>query len=128
MVEMRHVTVTAERSGTWWVLECAESGSVSQSKRLSQVDAEMREAIAYQLGIPIDQFEIDLEIIPPQEYRELAAVADRLRDQAETASREAALVYRRAARTLAEQKLSVREIGTVMGISHQRAHQLLEAA
>ena len=83
MVEMRRVTVTAERGTTSWVLECIEAGAVSQCKRLTQADAEMREAIAYQLDIPTDSFEIDLNVIAPAEYRELAARATQLRHQAQ---------------------------------------------
>ena len=62
---MRTVIVTAERAEKWWVLECVEAGSVSQCKRLDQVDEEMREAIAYQLGIPEDSFAIEVEPILP---------------------------------------------------------------
>ncbi|WP_047262668.1 hypothetical protein [Corynebacterium mustelae] len=41
-------TVTAERgAGDVWVLECAEVGAVSQTRRLDQAVDEMREAIAY---------------------------------------------------------------------------------
>lgn len=126
MVEMmRRVTVTAERGATAWVLESQEAGAVSQCKRLSQVDEEMREAIAYQLGVPADEIEIDLQVITPAGYRELAAEAARLRHQAETAAAEAAAAQRAAARVLAEQHLSVRDIGTLMGVSYQRAHQLV---
>jgi hypothetical protein len=44
-------------------LEAPEAGAVSQCKRLSQADAEMREAIAYQLDIPADSFQIELEVL-----------------------------------------------------------------
>jgi hypothetical protein len=85
----------------------------------------MREAIAYQLDIPPDSFEIDLDVIAPVEYRELAARVTQLRHQAETAAAEAAATQRAAAKVLAAQHLSVRDIGTLMGVSYQRAHQLV---
>jgi predicted transcriptional regulator len=37
------------------------------------------------------------------------------------------MARRKAAKVLAEKHLSVREIGQIMGISHQRAHQLISA-
>lgn len=57
---MRRVVVTAQRGEGVWVLECAEAGAVSQCEELSSADAEMREAIAHQLGLPVDGFEIEL--------------------------------------------------------------------
>lgn len=61
----KRVTVTAERGGTVWVLECREAGSVGQCTRLDQADEEMREAIAYQLGVPADTIGIDLRVVAP---------------------------------------------------------------
>ena len=123
----RHVTVTAERGHRWWVLECTEAGAVGQCKRLSQADAEMREAIAFQLGLPEDSFEIDLDVQLPEEYRQASERAKRLRRQADQLSTEAAAAYRTAARTLADKGLTVRDIGTILDVSYQRAHQLVSA-
>jgi len=125
VVAMKTVTVNAERSGKWWVLDAPEAGAVSQCRSLSQADAEMREAIAFQLGLPEDGFVIDVHVVVPEEYKALATQATKLRDQAEEASRLASLTWRRAAKVLADRRMSVRDIGAVMGISHQRAAQLL---
>lgn len=122
---MRTVTVTAQRGTTAWVLECAEAGAVSQCRRLSQADAEMREAIAYQLGIGQDEFEIRLDIELPEDSLALVARVAELRQQAAAATAEANEAQRAAARALAAQHLSVRDIGAVMGLSYQRAAQLL---
>lgn len=121
----RHVTVTAERGTNWWVLECAEAGSVSQCKRLGQAADEMREAIAHQLRIPEDGFVIDVVPVLPDTYRTEALAAEQSRKEAQEANSAAAAHARAAARALAAAGLSVRDIGTVMGISHQRAAQLL---
>ena len=103
----------------------AESGSVSQCERLEQADGEMREAIAYQLGIPANSFVIDLDVVLPDEYVSAAAKAEELRRQADAARVQAAAAQRQAAALLAAQHLTVRDIGHVMGISHQRAQQLI---
>lgn len=47
-----------------WVLECAEEGSVSQTRRLNCVVEEMREAIAYQAGLSVDDVDIIVEMLP----------------------------------------------------------------
>lgn len=122
---MRQMTVTAERSGKWWILESIEAGCVSQCRALSQVDDEMREAIAYQLGT--EDFEIVVEVALSDEYRELIAQAERLRSQADAANKQASQAWHTAAQTLANQNVSVRDIGHIMGVSHQRAAQLVSA-
>lgn len=121
----RRVTVTAERGRRWWVLECAEAGAVSQVKRLSQADAEMREALAHQLGLPEHAFEIDVVPTLPDAYVTQAAAAAEARRVAQEANARAARHARAAARALADAGLTVRDIGSVMGVSHQRAAQLL---
>ena len=80
VAEMRHVTVTAERSGRWWALSCAEAGSFSQCRSLAQVDREMREAIAYQLGVEQGELVIDVDVIVPDIYRQALEDAERLRE------------------------------------------------
>ena len=125
---LRTVTVTAERSGRWWVLEAPEAGAVSQCRCLSQADDEMREAIAYQLGVSADSFNIQVDVIPPQTYLAEMAAAETLRDEAERLGRASTAAKGRAAKTLAhDYGLSVRDIGQVMNISYQRAQQLVAA-
>ncbi len=119
-------TVTAERGrGPWWVTECAEAGCVSQVRRLDQVADDIREAIAYQTGLSADEF--DIEVVPalPDAYRQAADEADRLRADAARAQRASAESARAAARALHEAGLTLRDIGVVMGISYQRAAQLV---
>jgi predicted RNase H-like HicB family nuclease len=122
---MRTVVVTAERSGKWWVLESPEAGAVSQSRTLAGADAEMREAIAFQLGLPADGFTIDLRVLPPPAAKAALENAALLEREAELKASAARASRRQAARDLAAADLTVRDIGRVMGISHQRAHQLL---
>lgn len=123
----RSFTVTAERGrGPWWVTECAETGSVSQVRRLDQVADDMREAISYQTGLPEDAFDIEVVPVLPQSYIEAASTMTEQRQEAARAQRGAADAARVAARALRAAGLTLRDIGTVMGVSYQRAAQLTE--
>nr|DAW01359.1 MAG TPA: antitoxin [Caudoviricetes sp.] len=122
----RTFIVTAERgAGSWWVTECAELGCVSQVRRLSQVADDLREAIAYQSGLPEDGFDVKVVPVLPPAYTEAAAAAEEQRELAAESQRRAAELVRDGARVLQAAGLTLRDIGTVMGVSHQRAAQLL---
>lgn len=122
----REFTVTAERGrGDWWVLECLEVGAVSQVRRLDRAADEMVEAIAWLAGIDASEVEVKVVPILPAEFtrhQEASAVAA-ARADAERAA--AARESRAAARSLREAGLSLRDVGAVMGVSHQRAAQLI---
>ncbi|HHV20217.1 MAG TPA: hypothetical protein GXZ30_01550 [Propionibacterium sp.] len=125
----RVFTVTAERGrDDWWVLNCDEVGAVSQTKRLSRAADEMREAIAHLAKVPEESFEIDVVPLLPSEFAKHSARARELRNEAARAQSRAASESRLAAATLKAAGLSLRDIGHVMQISHQRAAQLTTAA
>lgn len=120
-------TATARRSGRWWVVQCDQHpGAISQVARLDQAADVHREAIAFVADAP--EAEIEVEVRPeidPQVSEELAE-AHRLAEQASEIDSRARTLRSDAARRLAQDGLSVRDVGSVMGVSYQRAHQLIE--
>jgi hypothetical protein len=51
-------TVTAERSGDWWVLQAVDApGAISQVASLDDAD-QIKEAIAFVTGEPVDTIEV----------------------------------------------------------------------
>lgn len=121
----RTFTVTAERGrGPWWVTECAEVGAVSQVRRLDQAADDIREAIAYLSGLPEDSFDIEVTPVLPDAFWEALRAAQGQRDVAAAANRAAAELNQRAARVLRDEGLTLRDVGHLMGVSHQRAAQL----
>lgn len=121
----RTFTVTAERGrDPWWVTECAEVGAVSQVRRLDQAADDIREAIAYLSGLPEDSFDIEVAPVLPDAFWEAMRGAEDQRAAAAAANRAAAELNQRAARVLRDEGLTLRDVGHLMGVSHQRAAQL----
>ena len=120
--------MTAERGTRRWVLQCVEHpGALSEVTRLDQAEEMMREAIAFVAGVPEDQIEIELRPQLPREALEHFEAARVARELAAEANSRAARESRLAAVTLHQAGLSTRDIGTVLGVSHQRAHQLVSS-
>lgn len=125
----RRFHANAYLEGSWWMVEIPEVNGLTQARRLNEVTQMAREFIAATAEIPEDSFELEMSI---QRVHDLD-IADRVaRIQSEKA--QALELERRAteeaqvlARELSEAKLTVREIGVILGVSHQRAHQLLSA-
>lgn len=125
MVAMKIFTVTAERgtSGVW-VLECAELGVVSQTKRLDQAEEEVAEAIAYQSNLTPGDFAIEVVPVLPANIEALRKQAQRCSEDAERAAQRAMAAKRELARSMRDQGFTVREMGEVLGVSFQRAAAL----
>ncbi|MCL1923703.1 MAG: hypothetical protein FWG15_07620 [Propionibacteriaceae bacterium] len=128
MVEKMIFHVTATRSGRWWALQCQEHpGALSQVTRLDQAGETIREAIAFVANIPKDSFDIEVIPVLPEEFlREQKAMLV-AREESKHLNSRSAEHAREAARILAETGLSLRDVGTVMGVSHQRAAQLVSS-
>lgn len=126
---MTRYTATARRTDGWWIVQCDQHpGALSQVKRLDQAAEEHREAIAFVAGVPV--VEVDVEVRPALSS-DLADELERASDLAASARRDeeaAGQKRREVARKLAEDGLTVRDIGAVLGVSYQRAHQLVSGA
>lgn len=126
---VRRFHANAYLDGKWWMVEIPELGGLTQARKLTEVTLMAREFIAATLDIPIDSFEFELTIERVHELDIAARVARIQREKAQAAEleRQANQEAQALARELAEQSLTVREIGVILGVSHQRAHQLLSA-
>lgn len=123
---MKTYTVHAERSGKWWVLQAQEApGAISQVARLDQAE-QIIEAISFVTGEAEEN--IDINVIPtiPSSAEQHIVEAKRLRELAAQANTESAQEARAAARALRQANFTLRDIGNIMSISHQRAQQLVD--
>ena len=122
-------TVTAERGSRRWVLQCVEHpGAISEVTRLDEAADTIREAIAFVAQVPEESFDVDVQADIPADAVEHALNAKRLRESSLRDQTRSAEEYRRAALILSEKGLSLRDIGRILGVSFQRAHQLVTEA
>ncbi len=129
-VQPRHWSVEVTRSGGWWAIDVPDlPGVFSQCRRLDQVDAYVREAIALMLDVAdSDVGTIDVTIVAPPEIAELVETIEQAERSARDAVEAAARARKDAARTLLHQGYPMRDIGRLIGISHQRVSQILNEA
>lgn len=119
--------VRAIRSGNWWAITVPElPGVFSQSRRLDQVEPMAREAIALMMDVDTSQIgSIVVDIVPPTPAAALIGKMNEALDAARQATETAASARRDAARALRADGLPMRDVGWLLGLSHQRVSQIL---
>jgi len=119
--------VKVERSGSWWAISVPElPGLFSQAKRLDKVDSIAREAIALMLDVKSSQIgQLKIEVVPRKEIADLLQEADLASAEAANASARAQELRLEAARLLRADGLPMRDVGELIGVSHQRVSQIL---
>jgi len=129
MDQVKTYTVVAERDEAgWWAVRVLElPGVLTQARRLDQVEKFAREAIDLAVSVghaPKGKYTVQIDPRVPGFGDDLAAVRA-VRVDAERLQNEAAERTRVIARRLAQRGLTVRDIGAALGVSHQRAAQLV---
>ncbi|GAA1361773.1 hypothetical protein GCM10009596_20390 [Arthrobacter rhombi] len=122
------ITAKALRSQGWWAVEVPEVvGLHTQVKRLDQVPKMVAEAASLLTGKPESDF--DVEVLPdlPDDSELTKAVAEYVAKQIKLRElqREVQGEARAVATALHAKGVTYREIGAVLGVSHQRVHQLV---
>jgi predicted RNase H-like HicB family nuclease len=119
-------TATTERdeTGTWVATVPDVPGVVTQSRRLDQLTGRVEEAVAAILDTD-DTIEILLDVTLPDRLAAPVDDARTSRADADTAAARASQASRLAARALHDDGMPIRDVGVILGISHQRVAQLL---
>jgi predicted RNA binding protein YcfA (HicA-like mRNA interferase family) len=125
MSKTYHAQVT--RDGRWWMVHIPELDELTQARRLSEVPRMAQEVIALQTDVPVESVEVEIEVaLDDLRVTELARRVLDHRRQAAAMERQAIEEARELALALAEREVPVRDIGEILGVSYQRAHQLVE--
>lgn len=123
----RHTyTCVAVRRDDQWVVTCDEHPQIHTQARLLAPAAELhRASLAGAVGVLESAVTVVVYPVLPRKVHELIDRWRALRAAATRANHEAAVEHQAVARALAAEQLSLRDIGTILGVSFQRAHQLI---
>ncbi|HZV50544.1 MAG TPA: hypothetical protein VFD49_12330 [Candidatus Dormibacteraeota bacterium] len=120
----RAVVTRGER---YWIVRVPEIGRATQARHLRELDAMTKDLISVMTGKDAGSFTVDYELRLPRSVAARLRRARRLRELAARAQARASDETRAAARELHERGLPLRDIGRALGVSYQRAHQLVSA-
>ena len=126
---MKTYTAIVTREGKWWMVAIPEINGLTQARRLAEAETMARDYIAVTLDVPISSVDVVLAV-ENIEGIDVAASLASIRDGRDRAAALDAEMRHRAeelAQQLAAAQVPVRDIGTMMGVSFQRAHQLVTA-
>lgn len=119
-------TAVAERDGSAWFARVeGVQGAIVQARRLEQIEPNVREVVAMLLDVPDDSFDV-VTTWKLEGADEVVRDAIRARKVADREAALASMAMRAAAHALVDRQLTIRDIGRILGISHQRVAQLLQ--
>ena len=117
--------VDVKRDGKFWLIHVPSVDRSTQARNLQELDAMARDLVVIMDDVAADSFDLDIVVkVPPTALAHLEE-SQRLRNVSLEANAQAALELRLGARGMAEEGFTVRDIGRLLGISHQRVHQLV---
>lgn len=132
--------VNVHRSDRWWIIDVPELdghvaadgsvniGAVTQARRYVDIETEARDFIATVVDVAPGSIDLDMHV--DVDGFDVSTTADHVRElkeQAERFERQAQDEQADLAAQLSARGVAVRDIGAVLGVSYQRAHQLVSS-
>ncbi|GAA4814763.1 HicB family toxin-antitoxin system [Tomitella cavernea] len=118
-------SVRVVREGLWWMIHVPEIDALTQSRRLADAALMAQEVIALHTDRRIDEVDVDVAVeVGGEPSGDRVGDARAQKTEAEHMEARAAESYRAVTQELAAQDVPLRDIGYLLGISYQRAHQL----
>jgi len=117
--------VMALRDERWWLLRVPELDVVTQTRRLARAERTARDLIATWLGADPESF--DVEVVPAvgdEVIDRLIGEAVEARAVAARQSSRASALTDQVVQRLVAKGVPMRDVGEMLGISHQRVAQL----
>ncbi len=118
-------TAVASRGERYWLVHLPEIDQYTQARNLDEVEPMARDLIALWKEVPEDSFQLSVRVDLPDDVLYRLELARKYTNEAARAQSEAARERRDAAKELKRAGMTVRDIGKALGVSHQRAQQLV---
>src|ERR1700730_1603977 len=128
VAELKAYHAEVDRGGKIWRIRVREVARTTQARTLREVEPMARDLIAIMDDIPADSFNLDVTITLPADVRAELDRSVEFREQAARSQAQAAQLARRAARRLRDYGLTLQDVGQALGVSFQRAKQLIDEA
>ena len=128
MAAVKTYRAEVDRDGRFWGIRVPEIDRSTQARNLHEAESMVRDLIAIMEEVPTDSFAVDMTITLPEDVRRELQQSLALREEARQAQAEAARLARDAAQRLRSLGLSLRDIGQALGVTFQRAKQLVDEA
>jgi len=125
-----NVTATVTRVGKWWAIDIPDVNGTaihSQAHSLSEVNEMAADAVSLVTGIAASKVVVEAHVALTPKVRAHIKNAAKLRERADQAQTKASAEARAAAKELKNAGYTLRDIGEILEISHQRAHQLVKS-
>ena len=117
--------VTIEREGKYWLVRIDGTDGLTQARHYSEVATMAKEYLSLVEGVPREEIAIGTITVRGASERLQRATADR--EKARNLEASAQRNIREIACYLRSQNVPLVEIGQIIGVSHQRAHQLVNS-
>ena len=119
--------IRVHRDGRWWMIEIPAIDGLTQARRVADVKKEAIDYIALAIGVAPAQVDVNVSVLAVGKVDFLAKERELEELSAKVRELEAvrAALAEKVAKELAEVEVPMRDIGEVLHVSHQRAHQLV---
>lgn len=128
VADLKTYHAQVDRDGNVWRVRVPEVQRSTQARNLREVEPMARDLIAIMDEVSADSFSLEVTIVLPAEVQEELERSAALREEAARSQAAAAAAARRAARGLRDQGLPLHDVGQALGVSFQRAKQLIDEA
>ncbi|MGW7686250.1 hypothetical protein ACWGID_36235 [Kribbella sp. NPDC054772] len=127
---MKTYEVSVSRDDRWWMIAVPELDGLTQARRLDEVEQMAREYIAVVTDSPLSKVAVEVSGIDAdgRDLLEAKTLVDGLRRRAKELETLVAELTKEVASVLTDADVPVRDVSSVLGVSHQRVSQLVQAA
>lgn len=124
---MNRYDVTVTREGSWWMIEIPAIDGLTQTRRLDEALAEARSYIVVDQDLAPSEVEVQLAALVVNGIDVLSQQRriEELREQQAATEQALRDLSAAIARQLVAEQVPLRDVGAVLHVSHQRAHQLV---